>query len=65
MRIEQDNLLCELCLPPGMAGSGRRRYAAAMWYFWKGDLTEESLEVYRTLALDDRTDPGLSCDDSA
>lgn len=54
---ERDRQWHDLRLPAGVAGSGRRRYAAAMWYFWEGELPEVTLEVYRALALDDHADP--------
>jgi hypothetical protein len=44
----------EFLLPAGMPGTGRRRYAAAMWLHVQGMLDEEALEVYRALAMDDR-----------
>lgn len=47
----------ELALPAGIPGSGRRRYAAAMWFHLHSDLPEAALEVYRALALDDGADP--------
>jgi hypothetical protein len=47
----------DLRSPPGEPGSGRLRYAAAMGLWRAGALPEPVLEVYRTLALDDRADP--------
>ena len=49
--------LDELALPPGLPGSGRRRYAAAMWFHLNADLPEDVLEVFRALAMDDHADP--------
>jgi len=44
--------------PPGVAGSGRVRYAAAMHFYNRGQLSADALEVYRILALIDAEDPG-------
>ena len=44
-------------VPPGEAGSGRVRYAAAMHLYQKRYITAETLEVYRICAPDDRLDP--------
>ena len=43
--------------PPGAPGSGRVRYAAAMHFYNRGQLSAEALEVYRVLALIDAEDP--------
>jgi len=56
---DRDRQRRELRLPPGLAGGGRRRYAAAMWLHGDGAMPEDALELYRTLALDDRADPDL------
>ena len=46
-----------LHLPPGLPGSGRRRYAAAMWFHARGALGHQALEVFRVLAPRDGDDP--------
>lgn len=38
-------------------GSGTIRYAAAMHFFQHGQMPEHDLEIYRSLAKDDMTDP--------
>jgi len=49
--------LDDLTLPPGAPGSGRRRYAAAMWFNARGLLDEGALEAARELAMDDAAPP--------
>jgi hypothetical protein len=49
--------LADLETPPGVPGSGRVRYAAAMHFYYRGKLSAEALEVYRILALIDDEDP--------
>ena len=44
----------------GARGSGTIRYAAAMYFFQRGELTSKALEIYRTLAKDDDSDPRLA-----
>jgi hypothetical protein len=46
-----------LATPVGEPGSGRVRYAAAMHFYNRGQLSAEALEVYRILALIDAEDP--------
>jgi len=43
--------------------SGRTRYAAAMYFFQRGMISEECLEVYRICSRIDHEDPGpfLAC----
>jgi len=43
--------------PLGETWSGRTRYAAAMYFYKRGELTSEVLEVYRLCARLDREDP--------
>lgn len=43
--------------PLGEAWSGRARYAAAMYFHKRGDLTAEALEVYRLCSRLDSEDP--------
>ncbi len=47
----------DLHLAPGLPGSGRHRYAAAMWFHARGELAPETLEVFRVLAPRDGDDP--------
>lgn len=41
----------------GAEGSGKDRYAAAMYFWQRGQLGDRSLEIFRALAKDDATDP--------
>lgn len=43
--------------PLGEAWSGRTRYAAAMFFYRKGEMTPETLEVYRLCSRLDHQDP--------
>ncbi|AZO21372.1 MULTISPECIES: hypothetical protein [unclassified Mesorhizobium] len=43
--------------PLGEMGSGRTRYAAAMYFFKRGEMNAETLEVYRICARLDHEDP--------
>ncbi|MEW9806038.1 hypothetical protein [Mesorhizobium marinum] len=43
--------------PLGEAWSGRARYAAAMYFYKRGDLSAEVLEVYRLCSRLDSQDP--------
>ena len=43
--------------PPGTEWSGRTRYAAAMFFFQKGEMCAEVLEVYRICSRLDGEDP--------
>jgi hypothetical protein len=43
--------------PLGEHWSGRTRYAAAMYFHKKGEMTAETLEVYRICARLDHQDP--------
>lgn len=45
--------------PPGVPGSGRRRYATAMRRHAEGDLSDAELEAFRTLSPRDGEDPGV------
>jgi hypothetical protein len=55
---EDRRQLADLETPPGVPGSGRIRYAAAMHFYNRDQLSAEALEVYRILALIDAEDPG-------
>ncbi len=43
--------------PTGVAWSGRARYAAAMYFYQKGEMSAEVLEVYRICSRLDSEDP--------
>lgn len=43
--------------PTGIDWSGRTRYAAAMYFFQKGEMSAEVLEVYRICSRLDSEDP--------
>ncbi|MDQ2704592.1 MAG: hypothetical protein M3Y43_05480 [Pseudomonadota bacterium] len=43
--------------PLGEAWSGRTRYAAAMYFYKRGELPAEALEVYRLCSRLDHQDP--------
>ncbi|MFD1328685.1 hypothetical protein [Mycoplana ramosa] len=43
--------------PTGIDRSGRTRYAAAMYFFQKGEMSAETLEVYRICSRLDAEDP--------
>lgn len=50
--------LADLRTPAGPPGSGRLRYAAAMHFYNRGQLSDATLEIYRILSLIDGEDPG-------
>lgn len=43
--------------PIGAPWSGRTRYAAAMFFHQRGDMSDEALEVFRVLSRLDSEDP--------
>ena len=43
--------------PLGEEWSGRTRYAAAMFFYKRGDMSAETLEVYRICSRLDHEDP--------
>ena len=43
--------------PLGEPWSGRTRYAAAMFFYKRGEMNAETLEVYRICSRLDREDP--------
>lgn len=49
--------LAQLCTPPGHPGSGRTRYATAMYFNRAGKLSDAALEVYRICSPYDGEDP--------
>lgn len=46
-----------LHVPTNVVGSGNTRYAAAMYFHQCGALSSKALEIYRSLAKDDHSDP--------
>ncbi len=57
MENERDKNLMLIRTPVGRKGSGRERYAAAMYFFQTGELDAETLEIYRICAKLDNEDP--------
>ena len=49
-----------LMTAPGPEGSGRIRYAAAMYFFQRGMLSDVALELFRISSAIDHEDPLLS-----
>lgn len=43
--------------PAGIEWSGRTRYAAAMFFYQRGEMNAETLEVYRICSRLDAEDP--------
>lgn len=43
--------------PPGIEWSGRARYAAAMFFYQRGEMDAQTLEIYRILSRLDAEDP--------
>lgn len=43
--------------PPGVEWSGRTRYAAATFFYHRGEMSAEVLEVYRICSRIDAEDP--------
>ena len=41
----------------GLPGSGRVRYGAAMYFYARGDMQADMLEIYRICSKLDREDP--------
>ena len=48
-----------LTTPTGLPASGRTRYAAAMYFFVRGMIGHEALEVYRICSPLDGEDPHI------
>jgi hypothetical protein len=46
-----------LATPVGLRGSGRVRYAAAMYFYQRRMISEDILEVYRACSKNDLIDP--------
>ena len=54
---EDAKQLSLLTSPTGAPGSGRVRYAAAMYFYQRGRLGAQTLEVYRSCSPLDSEDP--------
>lgn len=54
---DEQRALVQLCTPAGQPGSGRLRYAAAMYFNRAGQLSDDALEVYRICSPLDHEDP--------
>ncbi|WP_373356427.1 dimethylsulfonioproprionate lyase family protein [Pseudoroseicyclus sp. CXY001] len=52
-----EDMARQLHLPLGLPGSGRQRYAAAMWFHGAGRLSPAALEAYRMVSPRDGDDP--------
>lgn len=46
-----------VAMPPGAEWSGRARYAAAMYFYQRGEMAADVLEVYRICSRLDAEDP--------
>ena len=46
-----------LATPVGLCGSGRVRYAAAMYFYQRRMISEDALEAYRACSKNDLLDP--------
>lgn len=46
-----------ITMPPSAEWSGRARYAAAMYFYQKGEMAADVLEVYRICSRLDTEDP--------
>ncbi len=57
---EDDRQLALLTAPTDVPGSGRVRYAAAMYFYQRGMIGAATLEVYRTCSPLDREDPRVT-----
>jgi hypothetical protein len=57
-RTPEDRRQLQLLLSSvGIEGTGRDRYAAAMYFWQRRKLGDKALEIFRALAKDDDTDP--------
>jgi cytoplasmic iron level regulating protein YaaA (DUF328/UPF0246 family) len=54
---EDEEQLRFLLSPSKSEGSARTRYAAAMYFYQLGQLSDHALEIYRTLAKNDSANP--------
>ena len=54
---EDRNQYSLLCEPIGKLKSGYARYGAAMYFYEKGHLTDQMLEIYRICSKFDNQDP--------
>jgi hypothetical protein len=57
MSSEEEQNWVLINTPLGEEWSGRARYAAAMYFYQRGEMTAEALEVYRICSRLDREDP--------
>lgn len=57
MPVDWEREARHLALPPGVPGSGRLRYGAAMQFHAAGRMGDAALEVYRICSATDE-DPG-------
>ncbi|MFZ2099158.1 MAG: dimethylsulfonioproprionate lyase family protein [Oricola sp.] len=55
--FEKKRQIAYLHTEPGLPGSGRLRYASAMYLRQQGELSDAALEVYRICAIRDQDDP--------
>lgn len=58
--MEPDDVACNwklIASPLGQEWSGRARYAAAMFFYARGEMSAEVLEVYRICSRLDSEDP--------
>jgi hypothetical protein len=55
--LSDDEALAQLLTPIGVPGSGRQRYAAAMHFNRKGQMSDAALEVFRILSPLDAENP--------
>lgn len=56
-RIEYESRLADLTCEIGGPGSGKIRYAAAMYFYALQDMPADVLEIYRRCCNDDQEDP--------
>jgi hypothetical protein len=54
---EDERQLELLNTPLGLPSSGLVRYAAAMYFFQRGQVSEHALEIYRSCGKEDWRDP--------
>jgi len=57
-RFGEALVTAEFRTPLGVEWSGRTRYAAAMYFYRCGEMSAETLEVYRICSRLDDEDPG-------
>lgn len=57
IRLESDEDRCQYALLREAGETGRTRYGAAMYFYMRGMIGSETLEVYRVCSGLDREDP--------